>query len=164
MSSAQRTPSTYGAIVLFTDRARAADHRFTLTDENAPIVAEICRRLDGIPLAIELAAARVNHVIGESARGELDDRFRILTGGERRRCRDSRRCARRSIGVTICYLRRSSVSSNGSRSSPAAARWRRRRRLREMKIRGRRLRLALIAGRQVARGGRSRGVSRDIGS
>src|SRR6202042_318431 len=41
--------AAYGAIVLFNDRARAADHRFVLTDENAPIVAELCRRLDGIP-------------------------------------------------------------------------------------------------------------------
>ena len=52
--------TTYAAILLFTDRAKAVDHQFTLNDENAPIVAEICRRLDGIPLAIELAAAQVN--------------------------------------------------------------------------------------------------------
>jgi predicted ATPase/transcriptional regulator with XRE-family HTH domain len=75
--------ATYGAIVLFTDRARAVDHRFILTDENAPIVGELCRRLDGIPLAIELAAARVNQLPVESLAEELDDRFRILTGGER---------------------------------------------------------------------------------
>ena len=73
----------YGAIALFADRARAAKHRFTLTDENAPIVADVCRRLDGIPLAIELAAARVNLLSLKTLAEALDDRFRILTGGER---------------------------------------------------------------------------------
>jgi predicted ATPase/transcriptional regulator with XRE-family HTH domain len=73
----------YGAIVLFSDRARAVDHRFMLTDENAPIVANICRRLDGVPLAIELAAARVNMLTLKQLRERLDERFRILTGGER---------------------------------------------------------------------------------
>ena len=75
--------AAYGAIVLFNDRARAADHRFVLTDENAPIVAELCRRLDGIPLAIELASARVNQSSLETLTEKLDDRFRILTVGER---------------------------------------------------------------------------------
>jgi predicted ATPase len=75
--------AAYGAIVLFADRARAVDHRFTLTDENAPIVAEICRRLDGIPLAIELAAARVTLLSVKAIAKKLDDRFRILTGGDR---------------------------------------------------------------------------------
>jgi predicted ATPase len=73
----------YGAIALFSDRARAVDYRFALTGENVPIVAELCRHLDGIPLAIELAAARVN-VLSVKALGEvLDDRFRVLRGGER---------------------------------------------------------------------------------
>lgn len=72
--------STYGAIALFVDRARAVDHRFTLTDENAPSVAELCRGLDGIPLAIELAAARVNVLPVLSLAQRLDDRFRLLTG------------------------------------------------------------------------------------
>ena len=75
--------SAYGAIVLFTDRAGAADQRFGLTDENAPVVAEICRRSDGIPLAIELAAARVNQFSLKVIAEKLDDRFRILTGGSR---------------------------------------------------------------------------------
>ncbi|MGC2651425.1 MAG: helix-turn-helix domain-containing protein, partial [Candidatus Cybelea sp.] len=74
---------SYGALVLFSDRARAVDHNFTLTDQNASTVAGICRRLDGIPLAIELAAARVNmlpvHVIAK----RFDHRFVILTGGDR---------------------------------------------------------------------------------
>ena len=73
----------YGAVTLFMDRARSADTRFTLTDENAPIIADICRRLDGIPLAIELAAARVKVIsIANLAKG-LNERFRILTAGNR---------------------------------------------------------------------------------
>jgi predicted ATPase/DNA-binding XRE family transcriptional regulator len=74
---------TYGAISLFVERAQAADHRFALTDESAPIVAEICRRLDGIPLAIELAAARMGILSAHQLRERLDERFRMLTGGSR---------------------------------------------------------------------------------
>ncbi len=73
----------YGAIVLFIDRAQAVDHRFASTDENAPMLAELCRRLDGIPLAIELAAARVNLLPVQALAKRLEDRFRLLTGGER---------------------------------------------------------------------------------
>jgi predicted ATPase len=73
----------YGAIALFVDRATAADTRFTLTDDNAPIVAEICRRLDGIPLAIELAAARVKVLSIPNLAQRLNERFKILTGGSR---------------------------------------------------------------------------------
>jgi predicted ATPase/DNA-binding XRE family transcriptional regulator len=75
--------TAYGAIALFTDRARAVDHRFVLTDENLPLVAELCRRLDGIPLAIELAAARLNVLSVKALVEKLDDRFWLLTGGER---------------------------------------------------------------------------------
>ncbi len=71
------------AIGLFAERAKAADSRFVLTDENAPIVAEICARLDGIPLAIELAASRVKMLTPKQLRGRLDERFRVLTGGSR---------------------------------------------------------------------------------
>ena len=74
---------SFGAIVLFSDRARAADHRFTLTGENASAVAAICRHLDGIPLAIELAAARVNVLPVQAIANKLNNRFIILTGGER---------------------------------------------------------------------------------
>jgi predicted ATPase/transcriptional regulator with XRE-family HTH domain len=73
----------YGAIALFSDRAKAAEHRFRLTDENAPIVADVCRCLDGIPLAIELAAARANMLSVKALAEKLRDRFRVLTGGER---------------------------------------------------------------------------------
>jgi predicted ATPase/class 3 adenylate cyclase len=71
------------AIALFVERAISADHRFALTDENASTIAEICRRLDGIPLAIELAAARVKMLSPQQLRERLDERFRILTGGSR---------------------------------------------------------------------------------
>ncbi len=71
------------AIALFMDRARAADHHFTVTDEHAPIVAELCGHLDGIPLAIELAAARVSLLPVRAIAERLSDRFKILTGGER---------------------------------------------------------------------------------
>ncbi len=77
-----RNGRTYAAMALFADRAQAVDHRFSLTDENAPIVAEICRRLDGIPLAIELAAARTNVLSVRALAQGLNDRFRILTGDE----------------------------------------------------------------------------------
>jgi predicted ATPase/class 3 adenylate cyclase len=71
------------AIALFVERALSADKTFTLTDENAPVVADICRRLDGIPLAIELAAPRVKMLSPRQLRERLDQRFRVLTGGSR---------------------------------------------------------------------------------
>ena len=68
---------------LFVERATAVNPRFALTDRNAPAVAQICRRLDGIPLALELAAARVKVFTAEQIAARLDDRFRLLTGGSR---------------------------------------------------------------------------------
>lgn len=73
----------FPAIALFVERAIAVARDFTLTDENAPFVAEVCRRLDGIPLAIELAAARVRVLAPRQLRDQLDERFRLLTGGRR---------------------------------------------------------------------------------
>lgn len=73
----------FGAIALFVDRAISADKRFALTAENAPIVADIVRRLDGIALAIELAASRVKMLDVRQLDKRLDERFRILTGGGR---------------------------------------------------------------------------------
>ena len=77
------TLSQYDAVVLFIDRARRARPSFAVTDANAPAVAQICHRLDGIPLAIELAAARCRQMSAERIASELDDRFRLLTGGAR---------------------------------------------------------------------------------
>jgi predicted ATPase/class 3 adenylate cyclase/DNA-binding CsgD family transcriptional regulator len=71
------------AIELFADRARRVRPDFRLTDENAATAAEICRRLDGVPLAIELAAARVRVLSLTEIRDGLHDRFRLLTGGAR---------------------------------------------------------------------------------
>ncbi len=73
----------YESVRLFLDRASVAQPGFDLTAENGPAVGEICRRLDGIPLAIELAAARVKVLSVEQIRAKLDDRFRLLTGGSR---------------------------------------------------------------------------------
>ena len=71
----------YDAVRLFVDRAVATTPGFTVTRENAPAVARVCHQLDGIPLAIELAAARVKVLAVEQIAARLDDRFRLLTGG-----------------------------------------------------------------------------------
>ena len=80
-----RVPSmaTPEARRLFADRAVAVQPAFVVTDENAATVADICRRLDGIPLAIELAAARLNVLSVDQVQARLSDRFRLLTGGSR---------------------------------------------------------------------------------
>jgi predicted ATPase/class 3 adenylate cyclase len=73
----------YAAVRLFIDRATQALATFSVTNANAPAVAQICYRLDGIPLALELAAARVKVLRVEQIAARLDDRFRLLTGGSR---------------------------------------------------------------------------------
>ncbi len=73
----------YEAVRLFTVRARAVLPSFTLNERNAQAVAQISQRLDGIPLAVELAAARVKSLPVEQIAARLDDRFRLLTGGSR---------------------------------------------------------------------------------
>src|SRR5581483_7008230 len=75
--------SAYEAVRLFAERARAKDHQFTLTTHNAHAVAQVCARLDGIPLAIELAAARVGSQALETIAQRLDQSLRLLTGGAR---------------------------------------------------------------------------------
>jgi predicted ATPase/class 3 adenylate cyclase len=73
----------YAAVELFVARAQDVQHDFALSDESAPAVAEICYRLDGLPLAIELAAARIKLLAPQALLGQLGDRLRLLTGGAR---------------------------------------------------------------------------------
>ena len=69
------------AIQLFLERAMAVQPDFVLTERNAPAVAEVCQRLDGIPLALELAAAWIEALTVDQLMARLDQRFRLLTGG-----------------------------------------------------------------------------------
>ncbi|WP_433622182.1 LuxR C-terminal-related transcriptional regulator [Nocardia sp. CA-120079] len=92
--SAETLPS-YEAVQLFLDRAVAASPDFELTDDNGVYVAQICRQLDGIPLAIELAAVRIRALAPKELADRLSDRFQVLTGGSRvgpLRHRTLRRC------------------------------------------------------------------------
>ena len=75
--------SQYDSVRLFLDRARRARPQLTLTDAQIAEVADICHRLDGVPLAIELAAARCRQLPPEQISRQLHDRFRLLTGGAR---------------------------------------------------------------------------------
>ena len=87
---------TYEGIRLFVERAAAVRSRFAINDQNASIVASVCHRLDGIPLALELAAARLRGLSVGQLAARLDQRFELLTGGSRagpatsaNACRDS---------------------------------------------------------------------------
>lgn len=71
------------SVRMFIDRAKAINPRFELDDQNAPVIAEICRRLDGLPLAIELSAARIKMLSLEKLLGLLSSRLKLLTGGGR---------------------------------------------------------------------------------
>lgn len=75
--------ATFESVQLFADRASSSRPNFRLTDENAPSVAAICRRLEGIPLAIELAAARIRALTPQQICDGLNDRLRLLAGGAR---------------------------------------------------------------------------------
>jgi predicted ATPase len=78
-----RVDDDAAAVDLFADRARLVQPNFTVTDHNRAAVADICIRLDGIPLAIELATARLKMLSTEQIAEHLGDRFRLLTGGSR---------------------------------------------------------------------------------
>ena len=73
----------YESVRLFIERALAVNPKFRVTNENAPALAEVCLRLDGIPLAVELAATRTKILSVEKIYERLDDRFNLLTGGKR---------------------------------------------------------------------------------
>lgn len=88
LSNRQNSPSLaelrdYDAVRLFLERARAISPSFNLTAENAPAIIEICRKLDGFPLAIELACARVNVLTVQQIVAYLDGRLALLTAGRR---------------------------------------------------------------------------------
>jgi predicted ATPase len=83
MSIRQPRLQPFEALQLFVDRCLSARPDFRVTHENAATVVSICHRLDGIPLAIELAAARVRSLSVEEINHRLDHRFRLLTGGPR---------------------------------------------------------------------------------
>ena len=78
-----KNANEYDAVRLFVERAQQIQPLFRLTTANAEAVAKICRRLDGIPLAIELAAVRLNVLTAEQIDTRLDDRFRLLVAGSR---------------------------------------------------------------------------------
>jgi len=78
-------PEGSDAVMLFVDRAQSVDPNFALDHTTTPVLIGICQRLDGIPLAIELAAARVTAMGPAEIAGHLDERFRLLTGGRRGR-------------------------------------------------------------------------------
>ena len=84
--SSNNTPeqlTQYESVRLFIERALSVNHNFRVNNHNAPALAGICNRLDGIPLAIELAAARTNALSVEKIHERLDNRFNLLTGGSR---------------------------------------------------------------------------------
>ena len=114
----------YGAIAMFEGRLRSAARHFAITDASLALVVDICRRLDGLPLAIELAAARAATLGLGPVRDNLDARFRLITGGTRSslpRHQTLRAALERSYNLLEhdeqAVLRRLGVVSVGSRSS-----------------------------------------------
>jgi predicted ATPase len=92
------------AVRLFTERARQRDPTFMLEAENARIVAEICQRLEGMPLAIELAAARVGTLAVEQISERLENALKLLTSGSRTETPRQRTLRGHWTGVTSCSL------------------------------------------------------------
>ena len=82
-AASAETLRQYDAVRLFLERSAAVDPEFSVTRANAAMVAQVCHRIDGIPLAIELAAARLKVLSIEQINARLNDRFRLLTGGSR---------------------------------------------------------------------------------
>ena len=111
------------AVELFVDRARAVRPGFTADEHTRPVIDDICRRLDGLPLAVELAAARLRSLTLATLAERLDDRFRLLTVGPALPCPASRPSGRWWTGATTCCSRTSAACSRGCRFSPEAATW-----------------------------------------
>jgi DNA-binding SARP family transcriptional activator len=108
------------AVELFVDRARAVRPGFTADDHARRVIEDICRRVDGQPLAIELAAARLRALTLVTVAERLEDRFRLLTGGPAPPCPASNPCGRWSTGATTCCSTTHASCSPGSRCFPAA--------------------------------------------
>jgi predicted ATPase len=118
----------YESVRLFVERARGRDPAFSLSPENAVAVAEICRTLEGMPLAIELAAARVGTLSIEQISERLTDSLKLLTGGARTAVTGTVRSGGSSTGATTCSPRTRRSSSGGCRCSRGDGRWRQQRR------------------------------------
>ena len=125
-AAAAADPWQYGAVRLFVERARAAEPHFAPDRRLMAMIAGICRQLDGIPLAIELAAARAAALGVEELVARLDDRFRLLTGG-RRTALPRHQTLRATLDWSYELLRRARARDPAPPGdlSPAASRWRR---------------------------------------
>ncbi len=103
----------YEAVRLFIERAKAVKADFSVTNENALAVAEICAHLDGLPLAIELAAARIKLLPLEAMRTRLGNRLKFLTGGARDLPERQRTLRAPSSGATSCLTKAKRYCSPG---------------------------------------------------
>ena len=122
------------AVQLFVSRAQAVAPAFALTTENAPLIARICARLDGIPLALELAAARVRVLALAQILARLDDAFHLLVGGSRV-APTRQQTLRATLDWSDALLtERSARCSTGWRCSPGNSPSKRRRRSAPMPI------------------------------
>ena len=124
----RRSSKAYESVRLFVERARGRDPSFSLSPQNALAVAEICRRLEGIPLAIELAAARVGTLSVEQISQRLTDSLKLLTGGS-----TTQMPRQRTLKGTLDWSHEllseeEKKLSGGSRSSRGDGRWRPQRR------------------------------------
>jgi non-specific serine/threonine protein kinase len=128
----------YEAVRLFVNRARDVVPEFTLTAANADDVVEICRRLDGIPLALELAAARVKLLSDRADPVETGQPVPVADPATRARCRGTRHCWSHCNRATNRLRHRSNASCTACRCSSAAGHWTRRGRLRGTAMRSRR--------------------------
>jgi len=114
--------ASYSSVALFVKLASAVKNDFALTADNARAVAEICVRLDGLPLAIELAAARVKLLSPQAMLARIQNRFQLLSGVRAIFRNGSRRCTPRSRGVISCStMRRNRCSRRCSRRCPSSA-------------------------------------------
>ena len=119
------TLSQFASVALFVERAMAVRPDFAVDAANAPAVAEICVRLDGLPLAIELAAARVRVLSPQAILARLGDRLSLLSGGSRD-LPERQQTLRGAIDWSHDLLEAAGpdARSRGCRSSPAASTWR----------------------------------------